>query len=41
MVLKRWVSIESYLSYLGLTEEDSSDKLLENVQKEVKNVQGV
>ncbi|QWK20329.1 MAG: leucine--tRNA ligase [Hydrogenobacter thermophilus] len=41
MVLRRWVSIESYLSYLGLTEEDSSDKLLENISKEVKNVQGI
>ncbi|SNZ14780.1 leucine--tRNA ligase [Hydrogenobacter hydrogenophilus] len=28
MVLKRWVSIESYLSHLGLTQEDDLEELL-------------
>lgn len=41
MVLKRWVSIETYLSHLGLTEEDNVDTLLEKIRKEVKHVQGV
>ncbi|MFN3813804.1 MAG: leucine--tRNA ligase [Aquificaceae bacterium] len=36
MVLKRWVSIERFLSHLGISEEDDIDLLVERIKEDTK-----
>lgn len=36
MVLKRWVSIEGFLSHLGISEEDDLDLLIERIKEDAK-----